>query len=517
MRYGFAIDQRTCIGCHACTVACKTEHQVPVGQFRTWVKYVEKGSYPDVSREMAVLRCNHCTDAPCVQSCPTEALFTRDDGIVDFDNSRCIGCKMCMQACPYDAIYIDEETHTAAKCNFCAHRIDQGLEPACVQVCPTESIWVGDLDDPDSGIRKLISLEPVTVRAPEQNTSPNVFYIGADKATLDPLIAPVDQSYLWAEPDILRLQTAPYLPGDPITNARTTLNTSHPRPWGWKVWTYLWTKSVAAGAGALAALLLLMTSSDTTLVTTVAPLVAVVFLLATSVLLIWDLKQPKRFVFLLMPWMLNKRSWLAIGGIFLGLYAAITGIWFLIGAANRLGLGDYTSVINILAWPAIPAAIMTAGYTAFLFGQAEGRDLWQSPVLFWHLQAQAVMAGAGVLLVAGVVLDVAGESFVSITWLAWALFISTVANLLILAVEYGGKHSTRNAAVAAHMLTHGPYKRSFWGGAIGLSIVTAALALAGALDERLGLLAVLAGVIAQASLLIYESAYVKAGQDVPLS
>jgi Fe-S-cluster-containing dehydrogenase component/formate-dependent nitrite reductase membrane component NrfD len=517
VRYGFAIDQRTCIGCHACTVACKTEHQVPVGQFRTWVKYVEKGSFPDTTREMAVLRCNHCTDAPCVQSCPTEALFTRDDGIVDFDNSRCIGCKMCMQACPYDAIYIDEETHTAAKCNFCAHRIDQGLEPACVQVCPTESIWVGDLDDPDSGIRKLLSIEPVTVRAPEQNTSPNVFYVGADKAALDPLVAPVDQTYLWAEPDVLRLQTASELPGDPITNARTTLNTAHLRPWGWKVWTYLWTKSVAAGAGALAALLLLMTGSDSTLVTTAAPFIAVAFLLATSVLLIWDLKQPKRFVFLLMPWMLNKRSWLAIGGIFLGLYSAITGIWFLIGVANILGLGDYTSIINILAWPAIPAAIMTAGYTAFLFGQAEGRDLWQSPVLFWHLQAQAVMAGAGVLLVAGVIMDFAGEGFVSITWLAWALFIGTVANLLILAVEYGGKHSTRNAAVAAHMLTHGRYKRAFWGGALGLSVLTAVLALVGALNENLGLLAVLGGVIAQASLLIYESVYVKAGQDVPLS
>ena len=142
MRYGFAIDQRTCIGCHACTVACKTEHEIPVGQFRTWVKYVEKGAFPDTTREMAVLRCNHCTDAPCVQGCPTEALFIRDDGIVDFDNERCIGCKMCMQACPYDAIYIDENTHTAAKCNFCAHRIDAGLEPACVQVCPTQSIWM---------------------------------------------------------------------------------------------------------------------------------------------------------------------------------------------------------------------------------------------------------------------------------------------------------------------------------------------------------------------------------------
>ncbi|HSK59153.1 MAG TPA: 4Fe-4S dicluster domain-containing protein, partial [Actinomycetospora sp.] len=114
MRYGFAIDQRTCIGCHACTVACKTEHEIPVGQFRTWVKYVDQGTFPNSTRDFGVLRCNHCTDAPCVTICPTQALFKREDGIVDFDSDRCIGCKSCMQGCPYDAIYIDEGTHTAA-------------------------------------------------------------------------------------------------------------------------------------------------------------------------------------------------------------------------------------------------------------------------------------------------------------------------------------------------------------------------------------------------------------------
>ena len=123
------------------------------------------------------------------------------------------------------------------------------------------------------------------------------------------------------------------------------------------------------------------------------------------------------------------------------------------------------------------------------------------------------MAGAGVLLIAGLVADPGAEAM---RWLAWALAIGTAANLLILAVEYGGRHSTRNAAVAAHMITHGRYKTLFWGGAIGLSIVVLALALAGALGAPL-LLAVLGGLIAQASLLIYESVYIKAGQDVPLS
>ena len=129
-KYAFVIDQRKCIGCHACTVACKAEHDVPIGVNRTWVKYIEKGEFPNSRRYFLVNRCNHCDNAPCVTICPTKALFKRKDGIVDFDSSRCIGCKSCMQACPYDALYIDPYSHTAAKCNYCAHRTEVGIEPA---------------------------------------------------------------------------------------------------------------------------------------------------------------------------------------------------------------------------------------------------------------------------------------------------------------------------------------------------------------------------------------------------
>ena len=513
MRYGFAIDQRTCIGCHACTVACKTEHDIPVGQFRTWVKYVDKGEYPTTTREMGVMRCNHCTNAPCVKGCPTNALFIRDDGIVDFDNELCIGCKMCMQACPYDAIYIDKNTHTAARCNFCAHRVDQGLEPACVQVCPTESIWMGDIDDPTSGISKFLSIEPINVRTPEQGTRPNVYYVGADQTVLDPLAAPVDGSYLWANADPLRLETAAELPGDPLTNARLTLNTAHPRPWGWKVWTYLWTKSIAAGALMLAGLMVLLLGDTSALVSTVAPFLTLAFLFLTAVLLIWDLKQPKRFIYLLDPRKINRTSWLAIGGIFLGLGSAVAGIWFLIGAADLLNLADYTSWLSVLAWPAIPVGAMVAGYTAFLFGQAEGRDLWQSPVLFWHLLAQAAMVGAGALLVVGAAI---GTDAAVMQWLAWALIVGVVAHLLITAVEFGGNHSTRNAQIAAHAITHGRYRLQFWGGSIFLTIVGGLIALPTALGGEI-ILAALAGLIVQPALVLHERVFVMAAQDPPLS
>src|SRR5438093_4212068 len=141
--YGFVIDQRKCIGCHACTVACKSENEVPLGVNRTWVKYVETGTFPNTRRHFQVTRCNHCANPPCVRICPVTAMYQRTDGIVEFDASVCIGCKACLQACPYDAIYIDPDSGTAAKCHYCSHRTDIGLEPACVIVCPTHAIISG--------------------------------------------------------------------------------------------------------------------------------------------------------------------------------------------------------------------------------------------------------------------------------------------------------------------------------------------------------------------------------------
>ena len=144
------IDQTRCIGCHACTTACKSENEVPLGVTRTYVKYVDVGVFPQVRRAFQVTRCNQCEDAPCVAACPTAAMYRRADGIVDFDKRICIGCKACMAACPYDAIFINPDDHSAEKCNFCAHRLDVGLEPACVVVCPTQAIMVGDVNDPTS-------------------------------------------------------------------------------------------------------------------------------------------------------------------------------------------------------------------------------------------------------------------------------------------------------------------------------------------------------------------------------
>ncbi|NDL61094.1 4Fe-4S dicluster domain-containing protein [Phytoactinopolyspora mesophila] len=507
MRYGFAIDQRTCIGCHACTVACKTEHEVPVGQFRTWVKYVDKGEYPSTTREFGVLRCNHCTDAPCVSICPTTALFKRDDGIVDFDADNCIGCKSCLQACPYDAIYIDADTNTAAKCNFCAHRVDEGLEPACVVVCPTHSIWVGDVDDPSSGIGRLIRENPVTVRAAEQNTGPNVFYLGADRAVLDPLEAPVRDTYLWAKPDDQRLATAGDVAESTVTQATTTLNTAHPRPWGWRVSTYLWTKSVGAGALLVVALALFLRIDLGVLTDVVAPVLALAMTAVTGLLLVWDLKRPARFLYMFLrpQW----RSWVTLGAFVLVGFGGVALLWLL------AGVGGADGALALVRWLAIPAGVLAAGYTAFLFGQAEGRDLWQSPLLFWHLVVQAFMVGSGALAVIAQAVDVSDEGQ---RLLARVLLIAAVVHLLMLALEYGTKHATRNASVAAHVLIRGRYAGMFWGGN-ALAGIAAVLAVAGwgGVSGSAAVAVVVAGVLVQVALLAYETVFVRAAQEVPLS
>ncbi|MBL4845273.1 MAG: 4Fe-4S dicluster domain-containing protein, partial [Planctomycetes bacterium] len=187
--WGKLIDHDKCIGCHACSVACKSENEVPLGSFRTWVKQVEKGEGLSAQRHFGVLRCNQCEDAPCVAICPTGAMHRRDNGIIDFEKDICIGCKGCIQACPYDAIYMDPVSNTAAKCNFCAHRIEVNLEPACVAVCPTGALVVSDLEDPDSPVARAAARSATSVRKPELGTRPKVFYKGADQSVLDPRAA----------------------------------------------------------------------------------------------------------------------------------------------------------------------------------------------------------------------------------------------------------------------------------------------------------------------------------------
>src|SRR5499426_515742 len=296
MRYGFVIDQRTCIGCHACTVACKEENQVPLGVNRTWVKYIEKGTFPDTRRYFSVMRCNHCDNAPCVTICPTVALYRRPDGIVDFDRDRCIGCKSCMQACPYDALYIDPETRTAAKCHYCAHRIEVGLEPACVIVCPVQAIVPGDLDDPGSRIARLVASQQASVRKPEQGTQPKLFYLGADEAALTPTMQERGKSYLFSESGGIPVPGRANVAGALLVAALATMGG-------------------LSAAGPLASVM--------------APGLSLLFLAVTTALLVLDLKRPERFLYLLFK--PNWRSRLVWGGYILMAHGLLAVLWLLAG------------------------------------------------------------------------------------------------------------------------------------------------------------------------------------------
>ena len=510
MRYGFVIDQRKCIGCHACTVACKEENDVPLGAFRTWVKYVEKGVFPATRRYFSVLRCNHCDAAPCVAICPTVALYRRPDGIVDFDGDRCIGCKSCMQGCPYDALYIDPSTNTAAKCHYCAHRLEVGLEPACVIVCPEEAIIAGDLDDPRSRIAKLVGREQVQVRKPEQGTRPKVYYLGAETAALTPQLQRPVREYMWAqrpaaEIDLIdmvaRAQVSEH-PGDG-TLARPVYDVPHlTRPWGWKVSTYLWTKSISAGALLVAGIAALLgVGPESALVGIGAPIVALLFLAITAALLVFDLKRPDRFHYILLK--PNWTSWLVWGAWILMAFGAVAGLWLIAGLRDSYGL------LRVLIVPALLSSIGAAGYSAYLFRQAEGRDFWQSPLLLPHLLAAALAAGAAALVLVGYV----GSGDLSMLWATSLLMAAGVAlHGIVMFAELFGAHPNLDTARAARLMTHGDFRLRFWGvvGVLGIAVPLAIVWISPPA-------AAVAAVLALIGLWVYEDLWVKAGQSVPLS
>lgn len=180
VRYGFLVDLRRCIGCHTCSVVCKAENQVNLGVWRTWVKQIEKGHHPKVTKSFLPLLCNNCEKPICVTVCPVKANKIRPDGIVTYDPHRCVGCRYCMASCPYEVRYVNPIKRFVEKCHWCTHRVEIGLEPACVEACPSGARVFGNLKDPKSKISKLIHDNPVQVLLPEMGTHPQVYYIDLD-------------------------------------------------------------------------------------------------------------------------------------------------------------------------------------------------------------------------------------------------------------------------------------------------------------------------------------------------
>jgi Fe-S-cluster-containing dehydrogenase component len=190
-RYAMVIDLRRCIGCHACSVACKAEFDVPLGVWRSWVKYMEKGSYPNAKRYFLPRLCNHCDKPPCVRVCPTQATYKHEDGYILQRYERCIGCRYCMVACPYNARHVLPRKTSSVKfgrvidkCTFCIHRVEKGITPACVTTCVGRARVFGDLNDPDSEVSRLVANNPVVVLKPEAGTAPQVYYVMPDMSII---------------------------------------------------------------------------------------------------------------------------------------------------------------------------------------------------------------------------------------------------------------------------------------------------------------------------------------------
>lgn len=200
MRWGMVIDLKRCIGCYACQLSCKAENGTPPGVFYARVLKREEGEQATARAMFLPVLCNHCEDAPCVSACPTGASFKWEDGIVDIDHDKCVGCRSCMMACPYgNRYYNDGPAHyypegvtayeqvrsvghprnVVMKCNFCRDRVRIGKPPACVANCPTVARVFGDLDDPDSEVSRLIKERGGFTLLPDAGTGPSVYYLPA--------------------------------------------------------------------------------------------------------------------------------------------------------------------------------------------------------------------------------------------------------------------------------------------------------------------------------------------------
>jgi formate-dependent nitrite reductase membrane component NrfD len=273
-----------------------------------------------------------------------------------------------------------------------------------------------------------------------------------------------------------------------------------PRPWGWKVSTYLWTKSIAAGALLVAAgSALLGAPPGSLLLGAIPPLLALLFLGLTGALLVLDLRRPERFHYILFKG--NPRSWLVWGAWILMAYGLIAAAWLL------AALGGRTAMLQALALPTLLLAAAAAGYSAFLFGQAQGRDFWQSPLLLPHLLAAALAAGGAALLIVGVVTR---ADVRSLNVLVIAMIVGLVLQAVLLVAEFVGTHTNVDVMRAARLLTRGAFSVRFWGGAVIAGIVLpVVLSFSPAV--------LLGAVLALAGLWLYEDLWIKAGQSVPLS
>jgi len=202
-KYGWVVDVRRCFGCHGCEVACKAENDIPLGNYmRQTIYHDYEKEQGGLARIMVPMACQHCEDAPCIKACPCGAMHKGAGGSVQVDYDSCSGHGACKEACPYGAIYIDPVANQAIKCHNCTHRVDEGLDPACVATCPSEALYFGDLNDPESKVAKmkarLEAEDNLDQLRPEKGTMPRAWFAGSKDRPIkewEPKIPGEGQSY----------------------------------------------------------------------------------------------------------------------------------------------------------------------------------------------------------------------------------------------------------------------------------------------------------------------------------
>jgi formate-dependent nitrite reductase membrane component NrfD len=350
-------------------------------------------------------------------------------------------------------------------------------------------------------------MDKVSVRKPEKGTKPKLFYVGVDGDLLNPTMMEPQSSYFWAEKSpgedlyaLTKENAERSVPGV----AREVYDVPHITPWGKKIAFYLWTKSIAAGVILLSALLLNMGfEQDALVLNFFSPALALIFLAATMFLLVFDLKRPDRFFYLLTK--PNPRSWLVLGGYVLMIFGVLASVWLFQGITRG-------AISTWIVWSTALFAVASAGYSAFLFAQARGRDFWQSPLLFWHLLIQAMMAGAAVLMLVGTLI---GLSLPMFYWLGNLLIISLLAGLGTIFTEHFMNRRGEEVARAADLLFTGALRKQFW---IFVIVLGAIAPIALILWPSPSFIPnVIASVLVLVGLWVYENLWIKAGQAVPLS
>jgi formate-dependent nitrite reductase membrane component NrfD len=372
-----------------------------------------------------------------------------------------------------------------------------------VIVCPTQAILAGDMDDSSSKTGAVIANRKTVVRKPEKGTIPKLHYVGIHQDLLHPTRLAKQNTLLFAD----RRDTPMTLGAFDAGQTREVYDVPHPAPWGWKIAAYLWTKSIAAGVLLVSALLMFL-GSPNALSNIISPVISLVAVAATLALLVFDLKRPDRFFYMLIT--PNFRSWLVLGGNILVVYGALAAAWLFFGLSR-------SDVPAVIVWPALALAIAAAAYSAFLFAQAKGRDFWRHKWFnAWQLVLQALIAGAAVQLVS--IMFEQPEFSDQIPRFASAsslLQLFLILWLISLGIEIALPRQTPEERMARRCLLRGPLSGRF----LGFTILLGALCPLGILTffGHLPMLVSIAAIMALFGLFWFEYVWVRAGQSAPLS